>query len=346
MSRARNPRCPDSARAQLARFALLLVGFAAFGCQADGDASTESGSAGDPADYPQGEIEVVSWATPGGPTDLLSRSLARVGARHFGAEMRVVTREGGSGAAAMRYLTSRPADGQTLAVFTSSGAINMATGRIPFGVDDFSYLLRVQLDPFLIAVRDESPFRTLGDLFAHARENPGELSIAGFGAASAHFLAFQRLTARAGDPDIRWIAYGGSGEAAVAALGGHTDVVHTNYNTIREHLRAGTMRVLGASAPVSTLPDVPTYRDQGYDVSPVHWRGVVAHGELPDPLADRVRSLLQATVEDPEFQEFMRTGATEDGRFETRAEFRSWVEEEVEADRELLRRLDLLDRGR
>lgn len=326
------------------RLLALLAGASLAGC---GPGEPGDGAAGgDPAAYPERQVEIVSWATPGGPTDLLSRTLTRVGAEHFGREMRVVTREGGSGAAAMRYLTSRPADGHTLIAFTSSGAINMATGRIPFDVDDFTFLLRVQLDPFLVAVRDESPLTSLDDLFARARDEPGELSIAGFGAASAHFLAFQRLAARAGDPEIRWIAYGGSGEAVVAALGGHTDAVHTNYNIVREHLRAGTMRVLGVSAPVSALPDVATYGEQGYDISPVHWRGLAAHGDLPDPLADRIRELLRATVEDPGFQAFLGTAATEDGRFESREAFRSWVEEEVARNRELLRDLDLLDPDR
>lgn len=318
----------------------LLAALLLSGC---GDGSGREAGGDTPDAYPSGEIEVVSWATPGGPTDLLSRTLARVGPEHFGADMRVATREGGSGAAAMRYLTSRPADGHTLAVFTSSGVINMATGRIPFEVDDFTYLLRIQLDPFLVAVRDESPFRTLDDFFAAARSRPGELSVAGFGAASAHFLGFQRLTAEAGDPDVRWIAYGGSGEAVVAALGGHTDAVHTNYNIVREHLRAGTMRVLGVSAPVSALPDVATYADQGYPVSPVHWRGVVAGGDLPDPLADTIRARLLATVDHPAFREFMETAAVEDGRFEARADFRAWVEEELRDNRELLGSLGLLD---
>lgn len=318
----------------------VAVCLLAAGCQAE---DRSGGSAEQEPDEPAGPIAIVSWATPGGPTDLLSRALARVGPRHFGVDMTVVTRQGGGGASAMRYVLSRPPDGSTLCIFTSSGATNMATGRIPFRPEDFTYLMRIQLDPFLLAVRSESPFEALDGFFAHARENPGDLSVAGFGAASAHFLGFSRLAARAGDPEIQWIAYGGSGEAAVAALGGHTDAVHTNYNIIRENLRAGRMRALGASAPVSALPDVPTYEEQGYDVAPVHWRGVMAHADVSERRANRIRELLQATVEDPEFQEFMETAAVEDGRFQTREAFQEWVREEVESDGELLRELDLVE---
>ena len=319
--------------------AALVVGVA---CGSDSRRDENGGA----ADYPSRPVEIVSWATPGGPSDLLARNLVEVGSEHFGEDMSVTTRQGGSGAAAMRYISSRPPDGHTLGIFTSSGAVNMATGRIPYGPEDFTYIMRIQLDPFLVAVPSESRFADLDDFFAYAEENPGELSIAGFGSASAHFLGFSRLKERAGDPDIRWIAYGGSGEAVVAALGGHTDAVHTNYNIVREHLRAGTMRVLGVSAPVSALPEVPTYAEQGYDVRPVHWRGIMAHGDLPETVVDRIRALLQMTVEDPEFREFMETAAVEEGRFDSAGRFQGWVEREVEESRKLMRSLGLLEEQR
>lgn len=334
----------SAARPPLARAACLNVFITVLVAVAAGCGSGAGGD-GEPAEYPARPIEVVSWATPGGPTDLLARELAETGPEHFGVEMRVATRQGGSGAAAMRHVSSRPADGHTLLIFTSSGAVNMATGRIPFGPEDFTYLMRVQVDPFLIAVPSESPFRDLEDFFDHARENPGELSVAGFGSASAHFLGFSRLSEAAGDPDVRWIAYGGSGEAVVAALGGHTDAVHTNYNIVREHLRAGSMRVLGVSAPVPALPDVPTYSDQGYDVQPVHWRGVAARGDLPDSTAARIRELLDETVEDPEFRDFMETAAMGDGRLDSAGQFQREVRREVEERRKLLRSLGLLEDG-
>ena len=67
-----------------------------------------------------------------------------------------------------------------LGVFTASGTVNMATGRIPFAPEDFTPILRNQIDPFLVAVRDDSPSRTLGDLFEAAHARPGEVSVSGF----------------------------------------------------------------------------------------------------------------------------------------------------------------------
>ena len=243
----------------------------------------------------------------------------------------------------LRELLRRPPDGHTLAITTSSGVVSMAAAHIPFTPDQFVYIERIQVDPYLIAVRADSPFEDLVELFAHARSHPGDVSVSGFGTASAHFLAFSVLKARAHDPDVRWIAYEGAGDATVSTLGGHTDAVHTNYNVVREHVRAGTMRVLGVSSPISALPDVKTYVDQGYDAAPVQWRGIQASGDLPAELVARIRRLLHETLQDPEFLDFMESAGTEFGLMDDAETFRGAVLDEIEESRQLLNGLHLLE---
>lgn len=297
----------------------------------------------DEAVFPSRAIEIVSWATPGGPSDLLARALAEVAPEYFGGQrVSVVTRQGGAGAAGMQYLRGRAGDPHALGVFTASGTVNMATGRIPFGPGDFTPILRIQVDPFLVAVRQESPFQSLEDLFEAARARPGEVSMSGFGAASAHFLGFQRLRAAAGDPDIRWIAYAGSADAVVAALGGHTDAAHTNYNIVREHLRAGTMRVLAVALPLTALPGTPTYLDAGYDLAPVHWRGVVGPPGLSAEVRSDLRDRFLAAIRTASFQEYMARAAMEYAVMDDAEAFAGWMAEEVETSRSLLMRLGLL----
>ncbi|MYL06963.1 MAG: hypothetical protein F4012_09180, partial [Gemmatimonadales bacterium] len=83
---------------------------------------------GEEAAFPSRAIEIVSWATPGGPTDLLSRALAEAAPPHFdGRRVTVMTRQGGAGAAGMQYLQGREGDPHVLGVFTASGTVNMAT---------------------------------------------------------------------------------------------------------------------------------------------------------------------------------------------------------------------------
>ena len=299
-------------------------------------------SSPDEAVFPSRAIEIVSWATAGGPSDLLARALADAAPDYFdGQRVTVLTRQGGAGAAGMQYLKSHAGNPHVLGVFTASGTVNMATGRIPFVPEDFTPILRIQVDPFLIAVRADSPFQTLDDLFGAARARPGEVSIAGFGAASAHFMGFQRLRAAAGDPDVRWIAYEGSGDSAVAALGGHTDATHNNYNVIREHLRAGTMRVLAVALPLTALRGVPTYQEAGYDLAPVHWRGVVGPPGLSSEVRADLRERLLATIRTAGFQEYMVRANMEYAVMDGSDAFGDWIAKEVETSRTLLERLGL-----
>ncbi len=292
--------------------------------------------------FPDRPIQIVSWATPGGPSDLLARALAESVPEHFGGQRAsVVTRQGGAGAMGMQYLRGREGDPHVLGVFTASGTVNMATGRIPFRPADFTPILRIQTDPFLVAVRADSPFRTLPEFFEAARREPGSVSASGFGSASAHFLGFARLLEAAGGPDVRWIAYEGSGDAVVAALGGHVDAAHTNYNIVREHLRAGSMRVLAIADALPALPDAPSYADLGFDLAPAHWRGVVGPPGLDPAIRADLRERLLRTIRSPEFAAYMETAAMEYAVLGDADAFGAWMEEEVAASAELLARLGL-----
>ena len=295
--------------------------------------------------YPSRPITVVAWVNPGSPTDLLARAIALAGEEHFGQRIRVLNRPGGGGALAMSYLLSQPPDGHTLAIMTNSGVVNMALGHIPYVPEDFRFIARIQVDPYVIAVRSESPFQNLQEFFAHAHEKPGDLSVAGFGIASGHFLAWAELNAAAGDPDTRWIAYEGSSDAAVAMLGGHVDAVNVNYNTVREHLRVGSVRVLGVSSPLSVLPDAPTYRDQGFDIAPAQWRGVMVSADTPPELVARVRELVDLTVEEEEFRTYMTRAAIEYGMTEDPTLLQAEVVAEVHQARAMLRGLGLVTGG-
>jgi len=295
-------------------------------------------------EYPTRPITILCWSSPGAPNDLLARQIAKTGEKYFGQRMDVLTKKGGSGAISMGYLQKQKKDGYTLSTNTASMIINIASGRIPFKASDFTCIMRIQLDPFLIAVRSDSPFKDLKDFFDYANKNPGKLSISGFGTASAHFLAFMRLKARAGDPNVRWIAYEGGADAAVACLGGHTNLVHTNYSVVGEHVKAGKMRVLGVSSEkrLSALSDVKTYMEQGYKLSPVHWRGFMGPSGLSKDVVTKIRGFMEKTVMDPEFKTYMKNAGAEYGLMDSPDAFQKWAEGEVKENHELMKKLNLL----
>jgi len=296
------------------------------------------------ADYPTRPVTVLCWSSPGAPNDLLARQIAKVGQKYFGQSMNVLTKKGGSGAVTMGYLLKQKKDGYNLSTTTASMVINMASGKIPFKVEQFTMLMRIQMEPFVIAVRTESPFNNLNDMMAYAKKNPGKLSMAGFGTASAHFLAFKRLTLKAGDPNFSWIAYNGGADAAVACLGGHTDAVHTNYVVVGEHVKAGKMKILGVSSTKRhpLLPNIKTYTEQGYATAPVHWRGFMGPAGMPADVVKKIRGAMEQTMKDPDFEAFMKNAGAEYALMESQEAFQKWAENEVTENYELMKSLNLL----
>lgn len=296
------------------------------------------------ADYPTRPISVVCWSSPGAPNDILAREIAKVGQKYFGQPMNVLTKAGGSGAVAMGHILKQKQDGYTLGTTTASMIINIASAKIPFTAEQFSFLMRIQEEPYVVAVLATSPFNDLKDMMAFAKKNPGKLSMAGFGTASAHYLAFKRLNIKAGDPNIRWIAYNGGAEAAVACLGGHTDAVHTNYVVVGEHVKAGKMKILGVSSVkrLSLIPDVKTYTEQGYATSPSQWRGLMGPAGMPADVVKKIRAAMEKTMEDPEFKEYMKNSGNEYAMMESPEVLQKWVENEVKENHELMKSLNLL----
>jgi putative tricarboxylic transport membrane protein len=295
-------------------------------------------------EYPTRPITVLCWSSPGAPNDLLARQIAKTGEKYFGQRMDVVTKKGGGGAVLMAYMAKQKKDGYTLSTTTVSQIVTIAAGRVPFKIKDFTYIMRIQSDPYMIAVRSDSPFKDLKGFFEYAKKNPGKLSVSGFGTASAHFLAFMRLRARAGDPNIRWVAYEGGADAAVACLGGHVNAVHTNYSVLGQYVKAGKMRVLGVSSDkrLSFLPDVPTYMEQGYQLAPNHWRGLMGPAGIPPAVVKKIRSDMEKTVADPEFKKFMANAGAEYGLMGSQEELQKWVGGEVSEYYDLLKKLNLL----
>lgn len=295
-------------------------------------------------DYPTRPITILCWSSPGAPNDLLARQIAKTGEKYFGQRMDVVTKKGGGGAVLMAYMAKQKKDGYTLSTTTVSQIVTIAAGRVPFKVKDFVYVMRIQSDPYMIAVRSDSQFKNLKDFFDYGKKNPGKLSVSGFGTASAHFLAFMRLSARAGNPNIRWVAYQGGADAAVACLGGHVNAVHTNYSVVGQYAKAGKMRVLGVSSDkrLSFLPDVPTYMEQGYQLAPNHWRGLMGPAGIPPAVVKKIRSIMEKTVADPEFKKYMANAGAEYGLLGSQEELQKWVGGEVSEYYGLLKKLNLL----
>jgi tripartite-type tricarboxylate transporter receptor subunit TctC len=237
-------------------------------------------------EYPNGQMRYVLHVEPGGATDVMARRLADGLQQQWSNTIVVENRSGGSGARQMAQLLRARPDGQTIGSVTASH-LGMFQQSGQFNIDSVEWACGLVLDPYLLAVPADSEINDLSDLVEAAKANPGQLSIAGFGERSGGQIAWLMFE-EAGEleqGDINWVPYNSVGDAVVAALGGHNDIVISYIGLVRQYVEAGDLKVIGMMADerAEALPDVATFGEQGFDVDTTwqQFRGVVMPPETP-----------------------------------------------------------------
>ncbi|WP_165943274.1 Bug family tripartite tricarboxylate transporter substrate binding protein [Roseicella aquatilis] len=220
--------------------------------------------------YPATPVTLVVPFSAGGAADIAARLLARHAPRHLpnpAATLRVENRAGASGALGTLAVARARPDGQTLLLArVASSAILPATDpRTPYAWDEFSMLGLLEETPFIICVREDSPFETLRDLLNTLREKPGTASFATTGPATLLDLGIRHLFATAGLPIDAGLAtpFRGGGEAVAALIEGRVQFLGTNLSDALPSLKAGRLRGLAIGTPerLRILPAVPTARE-------------------------------------------------------------------------------------
>jgi putative tricarboxylic transport membrane protein len=235
---------------------------------------------------PTRPIEVVVHTGPGGGSDLLARSVATMIEKEklLPVRMQVVNKAGGGGAVAPAYLAEKAGDQHTLGFFTGVWLTNpITTESAKVTLRDLTPIARLVLEPALIAVKADAPFKTLADFTSAAKEKPGQLKQSGGSITSRDNVVRQLLQRSSG---ARWafISFPGGGERIAALLGGHVNMMVIEPAEAGEHIRAGNMRVLAqvSDKRLSGFPNVPTLKEAGFDVPSVpQVRGVVAPPGIP-----------------------------------------------------------------
>lgn len=257
------------------------------------------------AAYPEKPVKFVCWSAAGSPMDIMVRKLASMMTQEIGQPVPVENRAGGSGAVAMSYINAQPADGYTIMNTSSSMTFTMAQGKIPFKPDDFTILRVLQAEPSSIAVRKDSPFKTLADFVAHLKKNPNGLKIGGYGSFGFNLWAFHLLQTKSGIQSA-WIPFDGGNQAALALLGGHIDATSMTPSSGLAQIQSGELRLLGVTLPKRSkfLPDVPTMKEQGYDVDASIWRGVMVKKGTPQEAVDVLTKAMDKITASKEWDDF------------------------------------------
>jgi tripartite-type tricarboxylate transporter receptor subunit TctC len=257
--------------------------------------------------YPAQPIKMIVAYAPGGGTDIIARLMAEFMPKYLGnnAGIVVVNRPGAGGGIGFSELARAPADGYTIGFINTPNVLTIPIERkANYQWQNFDLLGNIVDDPGNFSVRADSPYKTLGELVAYAKANPGAVTYGTTGIGSDDHIS-ALLLERATGIKMTHVPFKGAADVHSAVLGRQITVAAMNIGEALQYARGGSpIRQLGqmSAARTTLAPNVPTFREQGYDIIMASLRGVAAPKGLPPAVRDQLAAAVQKTTADPDFQ--------------------------------------------
>ena len=279
------------------------------------------------AQYPDKPVRLIVPTPPANGLDIVGRILAEAISPAWGQPIIVENRPGANGAIAMQLARDAKPDGYTLAM-TSGGILGINTilnPKLGYDYKDFELVAPTYLVPMVIAVRAESPYKTLQEFIQAAKATPGKLTWGYAGITQQ--LVGEMFRHRAGI-DIQGVTYNGSAQGITDLLGGHVPLLVDAIAPSLPHVKSGRMRALAvtSSARIPQMPDVPTVAESGMPgFEGVAWTGIIVPKATPAGVVQKVGDEIRKQIADPRNrQRIIDNGLVPDTR--DAATWRSFIE--------------------
>lgn len=292
-------------------------------------------------EFPTRNISIIVPYAPGA-TDQLARVLAEGMSARLGQTVTVETRPGAGGSVGANFVAGAEPDGHTLLLAVSTvQTLAPQLQDLPYGFDDLAPVARVAVGPNVIAARANADFKTIGELVAFAKANPGVVSYGSAGAGSATHITAEAF-ARAAGIELFHIPFPGVTPALAAAVAGEVDLVIGYASTILPQAEGGAVVALGqlSEERTSVAPDLTTVREAGVDVVLPPSIGIWTAAGTPEAAITALSDAVGEAVQSEAFVEFARAGMTEIG-FAPAPEFAALMAAENTFFQELLPQVDL-----
>ena len=332
----------------------LAMLFALAACGSNGNNQQPPSNGSQPSNEPThsafelgADVEFVCPFSAGGGSDLYARTAANIIGEMGLTGSRTVTvtnKPGGCGAVGDAYTVTKKGDGTNITTYVSAQITSpMITGS-GITYDQLTPICNLAMDEYTIGVLSTAEYQTIDSFIAYAKEHPGAITVGGSGSGTEDELVTGLIELYC-DVDLEYIAYDSSAEVMTAMLGGHIAAGIYNPNETMSQYQAGEVTLLAAFGPerISTLPDVPTFTEQGYpDVQFQQFRAIFGPGNMDQAAVDFWADVFSQVVEHEDWVNGYLGNNGLTGKFISGDEFKTFIDGEAAKYKAVLETLGLL----
>ena len=297
------------------------------------------------AKYPDKPVRMLVAYPTGGATDIVARAVALNLGQRLGQPIIVENRPGAGGRIGTAEAARATPDGYTL-IFAA--AANHSTD--PHLYDNMKYDARKGFEPVglvgylpvALIVTPKIPAKTVAEFVALAKQRPGNETFASFGVGSLGRLAMELLELKT-DIKLLNVPFQGAAPAITAIMGGQVDAMMVPLTLAKSEHKAGMVRMLGVATPVrfSQTPDIPTFLEQGIDLTIRPWLGILGPANMPADVVTRLNDELNAVLKDPKFQATLRNNDVQIAEPSTPKDYAAFLNTEFEQWGKIIREAGL-----
>jgi len=261
-------------------------------------------------DYPSRPVRVLIPFAPGAGTDLLGRLVASELTQRLGQQFFVENKPGAAAQLGTDLVAKSSADGYTLLWTVTDGlsVLPAVKASVPYKIpDDFAFIAGVSQMSFVVSINAKVPVKSMAELIAHAKANPGKLNFGSAGVGSAPHLGIALISVAAGI-DMVHVPFAGLGPTTNALIAGTVDLALVTPPLIKPHVESGAVRVVAVTGKTRhpLLPDVPTLQEAGLNVTTIVSYGLSAPTGTPEAILARLRKVMMEMIEDKAVVERLR----------------------------------------
>jgi len=257
--------------------------------------------------YPSKPVKLVVGFSVGGGTDTVARSVSRKLSEMWSQSVVVENKAGADGSIATEMIAKSAADGYSLVMVSNAHTITPFQRKLGYDpVKDFAPVSLIASTPNFLLIYPNYPIKSVKDLVAYAKAQPGKLSFGSSGTGTSPYLAMELLKQETGI-ELNHVPYKGSSQAVVDLLGGHVQLMFGAIPTLEPYVTSGKLRAIAVSSPkrLEAFADIPTVAETvpGFDAS--SWYGILAPAGTPTTIVNKIQGDIYTALQTPEVRNFI-----------------------------------------